>query len=208
MNREKVDRGSTWEDEEVFLLIGIWADEKIQQQLDSCSRKKPIFEKMAKKLLEKGGFARSCNQIREKIKQLKQRYKKIKDNNQLSGRSQKTFKFFDKLDEVIGDRPIKRPSSVLESSKQCDDGEQSEESSPQINESEAEYDTDDNTSGLESKSPSPSSSLANFSASSYKLFPDLQSSQSSTTLKPLDNPKSSETPKQPAKTSQNKVLST
>ena len=62
--------------------------------------------------------------------------KKIKDNNQLSGRSQKTFKFFNKLDEVIGDRPIKRPSSVLESSKQ---GKQSEESSPQLNESEAEY---------------------------------------------------------------------
>ena len=210
MNRERTDRGSTWEDEEVFLLIDIWADEKIQHQLDSCSRKKPIFEKMAKRLEEEGGFTRSCNQIREKIKQLKQRYKKIKDNNQLSGRSRKTFKFFDKLDEVLGDRPITRPPSVFESGEQSDDGEKSEERSPQFNEDEAEYDTDDNS--LESTSPSPSSSSANFSASSVNPFADLQTSQSSASPQLLETSKPSETsyetPKPSAKNSQNKVLST
>ena len=37
MSTEAIDRGSTWADEEILLLISIWADEKIQQQLDSCS---------------------------------------------------------------------------------------------------------------------------------------------------------------------------
>ena len=50
------------------------------------------------------GFSRSFIMIREKIKQLKKKYKKVKDNN-LSGRSRKTCQFFDWFDEVMGDRP-------------------------------------------------------------------------------------------------------
>ena len=37
------------------LLISIWADENIQQALDTCSRNRPIFEKIAMRL-EDGGF--------------------------------------------------------------------------------------------------------------------------------------------------------
>ena len=44
--------GLFWEDDEVFLLISIWADEKIQQQLDTCTRKKALFEKIRKRLKE------------------------------------------------------------------------------------------------------------------------------------------------------------
>ena len=46
-------RGSTWEENEVFLLIDIWAHEKIQQ-LDTCTRKKPMWEKFAQRH-EEGG---------------------------------------------------------------------------------------------------------------------------------------------------------
>ena len=88
-SQAKTDRGSTWEDEEVVELINIWADERIQQQLDGCTRKRPIFEKMAKTLAE-AGFTRTFSQVREKIKQLKQNYKKIKDNNNKSGNNRKT----------------------------------------------------------------------------------------------------------------------
>ena len=65
MSQQKTDRGATWEDEEVLLLVDIWTDEKIQRSLDCCTRKRPIYEKMAKKL-EEGGYIRSYNQIREK----------------------------------------------------------------------------------------------------------------------------------------------
>ncbi len=79
-SQSKTDRGSTWDDEVVIELINIWADERIQQQLDGCTRKRPSFEKMAKTLAE-AGFARTFSQVREKIKQLKQNYKKVEDNN-------------------------------------------------------------------------------------------------------------------------------
>ncbi len=78
MSTENMSRGSTWASDEVSLLISIWADEKIQQQLDSCSRKRPIFEKIAKRLEAEGKFMCSYQQIKEKIKQLKKCHKKLK----------------------------------------------------------------------------------------------------------------------------------
>ena len=96
-----IDKGTTWEETEVLALIEIWADEKVQQQLDSCTRKKPIFEKMAQRLKDETGFERTFQQVREKIKQLKQNYKKVKDNNSKSGHSRKTCKYFEELDSVM-----------------------------------------------------------------------------------------------------------
>ena len=114
---ENQNRGLFWEDDEVFLLllISIWTDEKIQQQLDTCTRKKAVFEKIAKRLKEEGGYVRTHHQISDKIKQLKKKYKGIKDNNNLSGRSRKTFKFFDAIDAIMGDRPITKPRHLFES---------------------------------------------------------------------------------------------
>ena len=52
MNGEKNGRGSTWDDKEIFLLINNWGEERIQEKLDSCMHKGPVFEKMAKCLAE------------------------------------------------------------------------------------------------------------------------------------------------------------
>ena len=78
MNQERQTENGLGRMKKLFIDRHL-GDEKIQQALDYCSRKKPIFlEKMAKRLEEEGGYIRSCNQIREKIKQLKQKYKEIK----------------------------------------------------------------------------------------------------------------------------------
>ena len=128
MSEEKSDRGYTWDEEEISSIINIWADENIQQALETCSRKRPIFEKIAKSL-EESGFIRSYSQIREKIKQLKQKYKKMKDNNNLSGRDRKKFKHFDKMDEIMGCRPITRPTNLLEGGSQAIGSDESDNDS-------------------------------------------------------------------------------
>ena len=159
-SQAKTDRGSTWEDEEVVELINIWADERIQQQLDGCTRKRPIFEKMAKTLAE-AGFTRTFSQVREKIKQLKQNYKKIKDNNNKSGNNRKTCKYFEQLDSILGDRPITRPPSVIESTSNqgCQEYENSL-SGAGVDSSEDEI--DEFNPGFDFLSrPSPSSSTSN-----------------------------------------------
>ena len=40
MNETKAERGKLWDDDEVMALIEIWADEGIQQQIDSCTRER------------------------------------------------------------------------------------------------------------------------------------------------------------------------
>ena len=81
MSALAADCGATWSYDEVKALISIWADEKVQHQLDNCTKKVPVFQNIAKRL-EEAGFTRSFIQIREKLKKLKQQYKKVKDNNQ------------------------------------------------------------------------------------------------------------------------------
>ena len=174
-----MSRGSTWASDEVSLLISIWADEKIQQQLDSCSRKRQIFEKIAKRLEAEGAFMRSYQQINEKIKQLKKCYKKIKDNNSLSGRSRKTFKHFDEMDEVMGDRPITRPSNLFESSEQASiESSSDNEDEIQISK-EPDFDDDVSLIGqedliessLSSTSPTPSPAATASSGSATPPLP-------------------------------------
>ena len=45
MNKEAAEKCSVWTDEAVLLLTRLWADEKVLQQLDICS-KRPIYKKM------------------------------------------------------------------------------------------------------------------------------------------------------------------
>ncbi len=49
----KAERGMLW-GEQVQALIEIWAGGGIQQQLNSCTRKRPIFEKIARRLEGEG----------------------------------------------------------------------------------------------------------------------------------------------------------
>ena len=123
MSALATDRGATWSCDEVKTLIGIWADEKVQHQLDNCTKKVPVFQNIAKRL-EEAGFTRTVMQIREKLKKLKQQYKKVKDNNNCSGRERKTFEFFYQMDEIMGGRPITKPESLLESGARAGDSEE------------------------------------------------------------------------------------
>ena len=85
-----IDRGAAWSSDEMNILIDIWADAKIQHQLDNWTRKKPVFGAIARKL-EEAGFSRSCSKVHEKLKKSKQQYKKVKDSKHLSGRSRLTL---------------------------------------------------------------------------------------------------------------------
>ena len=73
------NHGLTWSREEVIALIAIWNYEKTLEHLDNFTRKKHVFEKMAQRLDGRNGFVLSFGSIREKTKQLKQSYKKVKD---------------------------------------------------------------------------------------------------------------------------------
>ena len=54
------------------------------------------------------------------MKKLHQEYKKLKDNNGLTGRGRGKWRFFDAMDEILGNRPATRPPVVLDTTEDVD----------------------------------------------------------------------------------------
>ncbi|KAL3057837.1 hypothetical protein OYC64_008148 [Pagothenia borchgrevinki] len=93
-----------WTDDDVSALLDIYADDAIQAlQLKAVSNAR-MYERISQELAAIGIIhgAKSC---RDKIKKLKQDFKKIKDHNNKSGNGRKTSKWYDRLNVLLGHRP-------------------------------------------------------------------------------------------------------
>lgn len=119
------DRGRTWTDEEVALLLEAWSSEHIQQQLRGAVRNEVPFRKIADKLAD-AEYRRSSKQCREKIKSLKKKYKEVVDRLRRSGVglesddeevTVRNFKWFNELHAVMKGRPVSNPKNVQDSAK-------------------------------------------------------------------------------------------
>ena len=108
-----MSRGSTWSDAEVSALITVWGEADVQEQLDGATRNQTIFANIAKKL-EESGYDKDWQQCCAKITNLKAEYKKDKDHNGVTGNRRKSFKFYQKLDEILGHHPASAPAVVLD----------------------------------------------------------------------------------------------
>ena len=104
---------SNWTDAQVFKLIDAWGDEDIQEQLEGSKRNKHVYEKMAT-TLRTYGIEKSGEQCRTKVKKLRQEYKKIKDEHRETGNGRKKWKFYDRVNKVLGNRPSVTPPVVLD----------------------------------------------------------------------------------------------
>lgn len=133
MATAEANRGTVWADKEVKALLAVWGDGKIQEELDGAVRNKAVFERIAKQLQEQG-YERDWKQCRAKIKNLKTKYKDVKDSNGETGRGRKTCKFYEELDRILGHRPATVPSVLLDTG----------DSSSTLLESEAESEEDIN----------------------------------------------------------------
>ena len=91
----------------------MWGEEDVQAQLEGCKRNKSVYERLAKRMLPE--FSRSGTQCREKMKKLRNEYKKIKDSNGKTGRERKSMKFFEQLNDILGTRPATRPALLIDS---------------------------------------------------------------------------------------------
>ena len=128
----ETNRGTTWADKEVKTLLTIWGDSKIQEELDGAVRNKVVFECIAKKLQEQG-YERDWKQCRAKVKNLKTKYREVKDNNDKTGRGRKSCEFYRELDEILGHRPASVSSALLDTG----------DFSSTLSESDAENEEDD-----------------------------------------------------------------
>ena len=107
-SERRMRKGNPWSDEEVKALINIWAETNVQEQLDGAVRNKAVLQGISK-CLNEVGYDKDWQQCRAKIKNLKTLYKRVKDNNNCSGKGRKVCKFFEELDAILGLRPATQP---------------------------------------------------------------------------------------------------
>lgn len=106
---------SGWTDNETRALLQVWSEESVQRKLNTVSKKKPIYDAIARKLGEMG-YTKTGEQCKTKIKNLLARYRKVKDGNRKSGTgADSSFPFFDDIDTVIGTRATSEPPILLDS---------------------------------------------------------------------------------------------
>ena len=116
-NTSTANRGAVWTDTEVQALISVWSDSTVQNELDGAVRNKLVFQKVAQRLREKN-VNRDWKQCRDKVKNLKTKYREVKDHNSETGRGRKNYKFYEQLDCILGHRPASAPVALLESQSQ------------------------------------------------------------------------------------------
>ena len=94
-------------------LLAIWADDRVQAQLEGCHHNKEVYERMVK-LLREEGYITTYEQCREKLKKLKAEYRKIKDKKGKTGEGKKDWDFFEPIDAVLGHKPATQPAVVID----------------------------------------------------------------------------------------------
>ncbi|XP_061570714.1 uncharacterized protein LOC133424242 isoform X2 [Cololabis saira] len=96
--RRKCLRTCSWSKREVHALLAHWANPAIQQELRRNVRNEVVYNCLSAKLTTLG-FNKTAQKCKEKIKKLKQDYRKIK-NGQQPGVSRTAW--FEIMDEVLG----------------------------------------------------------------------------------------------------------
>ncbi|XP_039892028.1 uncharacterized protein LOC120736115 isoform X2 [Simochromis diagramma] len=98
-----------WSHEETQALIGVWSEEKIQHDLEESFRNETVYREMSGRLAALG-ISRSAKQCRAKIKKLKQEYRNTRRHGERSEAVTKTFRWYDAMDTIMGDKSARTQS--------------------------------------------------------------------------------------------------
>ena len=110
-------------------------------------RNKDVFEDILHNMKKKyPDLELTWQQIRTKIKSLKQDYKKAKKAHDISGTGRTRFRYFDEMNEILGDRPATYPkhsmdtsSSTIREDESSSDEANAEDGASAVSESERSY---------------------------------------------------------------------
>lgn len=136
---------ANWSDSEVIMLIQLWREEGVQEQLKGAKRKKHVYEKIVKEMQKKG-----CDKTAEQcrmMKKLKLEYRKVKDKHSKTGQGRNSWKFLQQMDAVLGHRPATRPAVSLDTSANQNE-EDEVEGDEEEEEEQGEVSLQENTSSI------------------------------------------------------------
>ncbi|XP_036375592.1 uncharacterized protein zgc:113263 [Megalops cyprinoides] len=93
-----------WTNQETRVLIDIWGQEDIQQNLKDCYRNGHVFTVISKRMWARG-YSRSAEQCHMKVKRLKSSFYRCVGASS-SGREQVLCKFYHQLEQILGNKPL------------------------------------------------------------------------------------------------------
>ncbi|XP_051976518.1 uncharacterized protein LOC127638813 [Xyrauchen texanus] len=106
----------TWGDVETRALLSIWGSDKIQEKLKVSVIRRPIFERIAQAMAEKG-FSRTAEQCRTRIKRLKASYRQCLDSYRNNG-EKVDWKFFNQIKKIFKRYPYLDEAETTTTQKQ------------------------------------------------------------------------------------------
>ena len=117
------EHGRTWGESETEKLLELWSEEGIQVQLQGSVRNEVPFRKLQMRLKRQDTHVHTYVQCREKIKDLKMKYKEVVDRLRRSGIGRKSddevtvydFKWFHEVHRILKNRAVINPPHVLDS---------------------------------------------------------------------------------------------
>ncbi|XP_064795650.1 uncharacterized protein zgc:113263 isoform X1 [Oncorhynchus masou masou] len=93
-----------WVDGETVILLELWGDNTVQQNLKRCPHNGHIYSEISEKLNIRG-YHRTAEQCHTRIKRLKASYRQCQETISSSGSEQVDFKFYNILDQILERQP-------------------------------------------------------------------------------------------------------
>uniref|UniRef100_UPI00358E9095 uncharacterized protein isoform X2 n=1 Tax=Myxine glutinosa TaxID=7769 RepID=UPI00358E9095 len=118
-DRGAVSNGKTlyWETHQVRALVSLWTNETVQLQLRNFRRNELVYCSLSDELA-KIGIRKTAQQCREKLKRMKQEYRRIKNHNMQNDVEFKTSEYYDVFDAMLGHLPegrgILQPGTIAD----------------------------------------------------------------------------------------------
>ncbi|XP_075788868.1 uncharacterized protein LOC142829999 [Pelodiscus sinensis] len=95
-------RAPSWSGAEIKSLLELWGEEEALQALKSRRRNADIYGRMAEALAQKGHYPRTQDQVRSKVKELRQGYAKAREESSRSGAAPHYCPYYPELDQILG----------------------------------------------------------------------------------------------------------
>ncbi|KAM9846054.1 uncharacterized protein ACBR49_011020 [Aulostomus maculatus] len=133
-----------WSDKETIILLELWGDPQVQQNLRRYPHNGHIFTEISEKL-SVHGYSRSAEQCHARIKRLKATYWQCQESMSSSGTDNINFKFYDLMEQILDKQPSTSSTMITDSIEISEDSN---------GESVTETDGENNTSA---DKPAPSS---------------------------------------------------
>ncbi|XP_075756624.1 uncharacterized protein LOC142818742 [Pelodiscus sinensis] len=97
----------------ILTQLELWGEEEAVQALHTRRRNASIYGRMAQGLADKGHHPRTLQQVRAKVKELRQGYMKAREQSSASGAAPVHCTYYQELDRILGgEEPMSAPVLV------------------------------------------------------------------------------------------------